>query len=480
MIMSFVSPTQLRLMLYTRLTQTLLLTFALCLCALPSLAQTQSQSQYPPWFGQEDSTSAQSDRDAQRTNALPRADQHDFDFEDGLNEAAPSNPPSTIEKMYAARLTNLTNAPEQFGYDLFSQKDNARQTPNAPIGAVQDDFVLGSGDELLITFTGQRTDQNTYKVDTSGMIVIKDLAPIAAMGKTIAQLRESLDTQLASMPNTQSYISLSAVRQIGVLVIGHVKKPGRKTLNAFHSVLDALDYAGGINKDGSLRQIKLIRGGHTTMIDLYALLLNGAPHIDLNLKDGDRLIIPPIGPTVAISGAVKRPGIYEIRKITKGLRQYTKANSEKLNLNAMLGLAGGVLSPGQNRFVMLAPNANGQENVTEIRNHFDKVFGDGTILSVPAGEAKRHDTVKLIGQTSRPGLYDLSHNKTLSSLLQNQDILGKDIYPLIGIIERHDSDQLTTQYISFPIRSVLKKEIDLNLKDSDVIITLSNKDISDA
>ncbi len=447
-----------------------LLLLACLLCGLSDNALAQSHGQYPPWY----ETEEKQDIDDTRASALP--DVNDRDFDRALNKAPDTEEPSALEKMYANR---LIDEPKQFGYDLFNQDDDQTNTLNAPMGAVQDNFVLSTGDELLITFTGQRTDQSTYKIDTSGMIIIKDIAPIPAMGRTIKQLRESLDAQLSSMPNTQSYVSLSAVRQIGVLVVGHVKKPGRKTLNAFHSVLDALDYAGGIKKDGSLRRVKLVRGGRSTIIDLYALLLHGAPHIDMDLKDGDRLIVPPIGPTVAISGAVKRPGIYEIRRITKGINQHMHQNSEKLNLNAMLDLAGGVLTPGQNRFVLLSPENQGQESVTEIQDSFKKVFANGAILSVLSGTAKRRGTVELVGHTSRPGLYDLSRHKTLTSLLKDQDILGQDIYPLIGVIERWDTDQLTTKYLTFPIRSVLQKEFDLELDDNDVIKLVSNTDISD-
>lgn len=77
--------------------------------------------------------------------------------------------------------------------------------------------------------------------------------------------------------------------------------------------------AGGIEKTGSLRQIKLVRDGRSTQIDLYALLLYGSTHIDIQLRDGDRIIIPSIGPTLAISGEVKRPGIYEILPTVRGM-----------------------------------------------------------------------------------------------------------------------------------------------------------------
>ena len=381
-------------------------------------------------------------------------------------------PLSALEKMYAGR---ITEAPKQHGYNFFT--DNDSDTITAPMGAVQDDFVLGTGDELLITFTGQRTDQALHKVDPRGNIIIKDLPPLPAAGKTLAQLRNILNAQLAGMHNTQSYVSLSAVRQIGVLIVGHVKKPGRKTLSAFHNALDALNTAGGITKDGSLRQIKLVRGGHSTKIDLYALMLDSAPEVNMALKDGDRLIVPPIGPSVAISGAVKRPGIYEIKKVSQRLKHTNQAKSETLTLNDMLEIAGGVLVPGQNRFIRYAPGKNGQENIREIKDFSARLFGDGAILSVMSGKAKRKGTIELTGQIRRPGLYDLSHNKNLSDLLNNPDILGDDIYPLFGVIERWDTEQLSTRFLSFPVRSVLKNEFDMNLAENDVIRLFSNQDI---
>ena len=150
------------------------------------------------------------------------------------------------------------------------------------------------------------------------------------------------------------FVSLSGIRQIGVLVVGHVEKPGRKNLTAFHTALDALSAAGGVDKTGSLRQIKLVRGGKSEIIDLYQLLIASGSGGDKLLQDGDRLIVPPIGPTVAIAGSVKRAGIYEI-----GLR-------EKISLHQALSLAGGVLTPGQNRYVKMEYTPNGEETVQEV------------------------------------------------------------------------------------------------------------------
>ncbi len=380
--------------------------------------------------------------------------------------------PSALEKIYAQR---LIEEPKQFGYDLFSD-----QTPAAiaPMGAVQDDFVLSSGDTLQVTFTGGRTDQDIYKIDARGMLTIKEFPPIPAMGRTIAELRNEIDSHLTSIHNTKAYISLSSIRQIGVLIVGHVKRPGRKNLNAFHNVLDALSLAGGIKKDGTLRRIKLVRNGRSTIIDLYALLMHGAPHIDIRLKDGDRLIVPPIGPTVAVSGAVKRPAIYEIRKTAFGINNHRNQNSEKLSLNDMLDFAGGVLAAGQNRYLSLTLTPDGREIITQVNDNFARIFGDGSILSVVGASAKKTDTIELIGNIRAAGLYDLSQNKTLANLLQNDTILGDNIYPLIGVIERWDKEQLTSKLISFPPRLVLKGDFDLKMQNNDIVMLFSNSDIS--
>ena len=172
-------------------------------------------------------------------------------------------------------------------------------------------------------------------------------------GRTIGQVRLSVQAAADKIYNTQAYVSLASVRQIGVLIVGHVNKPGRKNLTVFHTVVDALMQAEGIQKTGSFRQVKLVRDGRSTIIDLYGLLMHGALGNDLRLKDGDRIIVPSIGPTVAIGGEVKRPGIYETPQVIMGRIYTSEDRSRKLSLGEMLDLAGGILSPGKNRFLKM-------------------------------------------------------------------------------------------------------------------------------
>lgn len=420
---------------------------ALTLVSTAAFAQTQTTP--PPWFND-------TKIEEQTESALPKVEET-FKITEELNK-----PASRLEEHYRERTENKVLT--QFGYDLFQTEISDEN--DLPSGAVQDNYVLGTGDELIITFTGQRNDQVKTKITPQGQILIKDLPPIPAAGLTIADLRKALQKQTEKIPNTQSYVSLSKIKQIGVLVVGHAKNPGKKNLNAFHTVLDAIRIAGGVQKNGSLRQIKLVRGGISQRIDLYQLFLDGSVLQDMNLKNGDRIIIPPIGATIAVTGAVKRPGIYEL-----------KTKKSIINLSKALKYGGETLSPGNNRYIKLSPSKSGSENISEISNLTIPQFSNGMILDVQRGTDEKQGGILLNGHTNKPGLYDTQKHPFLYDVLSKESVLGPDTYPLLGLIKRKDKTLLTTQIISFSPQIVLDKKNNQKLQNNDEIILLSNKEI---
>lgn len=362
-------------------------------------------------------------------------------------------PPSTLETLYSNRIIDEL---EQYGYDLFTSA-GTKITTTIPAGAIQQGFILSAGDTLDIILRGQINKRNSYDINNQGLLIVEDLAPITAAGRTLKDIENALKSEIGALHNTQIFVSLSSVRQIGILVVGHVIQPGRKNLTSFHTVLDALSLAGGIQKTGSLRNIKLIRNGKTHSIDLYQLLMGSGKGADKLLQDGDRLIIPPIGPTIAIAGSVKRPAIYELHK------------NEKISLHQALGLGGGTLTPGQNRYVKLEYTTSGEETVQDINTPKQRVFSDGAILMVSQSQQKRISAVTLSGHTRQPGTHDLKKSKTLSGLITDEKVLGNDIYPLIGVIERRDTKQLTKKLIAFSPHQVLQKNHDQKLTEGDKV-----------
>ena len=371
---------------------------------------------------------------------------------------------SSLEKLYSGRIIDEL---EQYGYDLFTLDADAPQENlnTIPAGAIQDDFILSAGDELNIILRGQINKRNSYEIDNQGLLIVEDLPPINAAGRQLKEVADDLKSEIQALHNTQIFISLAKIRQISILIVGHVNKPGRKNLTAFHSALDALSQAGGIQKTGSLRRVKLVRKGKSYVIDLYQLLMASGSGADRLLQDGDRIIVPPIGPTMAVSGSVKRPAIYEIRK------------GEKLSLHQALGLAGGTLTPGQNRYMKLEYTKSGEETVQDISTPKKQIFGDGTILMIAQSEQKRSHAVTLEGHTRQPGTHDLKKSKTLSGLITDEKVLGNDIYPLIGVIERRDPKQLTKKLIAFSPHQVLRKQYDEKLSEGDSVRLFSMNQI---
>ncbi|HEY8191319.1 MAG TPA: polysaccharide biosynthesis/export family protein, partial [Alphaproteobacteria bacterium] len=401
---------------------------------------------------------------------------------DEIYSATPQK--SALEVSYSKRIVEELT---QFGYDMFGSVDNDKVKKDEesedekfvmPAGAVQDDFLLNIGDRLSVSFRGQREDSKTYIVTGGGQLIIDGFPPVSAAGRSMGQVRSELEAVTARMHNTQVFVSLESVRQVNVLVVGHVKKPGRQNLTVFHTVLDALMVAGGIEKIGSLRQIKLVRDGRSTIVDLYALLVHGSAIMDISLRDGDRIIVPPVGPTVAIAGGVKRPGIYETLPVYRGMGANPQQEGRKLSLQEMLDMAGGLLNPGENRFMKLGLMKDGREVVDEIDGgDLADEFGSGSILMVVPSDEARADTVELRGETRRAGIHALDRAPTLGALLDSEKVLGADIYPLIGIVERWDEQQLARQMIAFPPLAVVKGAFDRRLQDGDIVYLFSRKQI---
>ncbi len=369
---------------------------------------------------------------------------------------------TSIEEIYTDRAQEPLSL---FGYDLFDSKQ--KPSDSIPAGTVSDGYMVSVGDKIEIAIRGQENTRKIYEIDTQGQLVTDLFTPILASGKTLGDIRSALSEEAARLHNVTLSLTLAQARQIDVLVIGDVTKPGRKTLTPFHTVLDALMEAEGVKRSGSLRRIKLVRGGKSEFIDLYNMMMQGGSGADKALRDGDRIIVPPIGPTVAVSGAVKRAAIYEIKK------------GEKLSTLELLGMAGGVLSPGANRFINLSVGADGLEAVDDISEPMKKIFSDGGLLQVAQAKEKRTRNVELSGHTRDAGSHDLNKAKTLSALIKNEQVFGDSLYPLIGVIERRDPNTLSKSLISFSPRAALQKTGDMPLAEGDVVHLFSMAQIHD-
>ncbi|MBU6236171.1 MAG: polysaccharide export protein, partial [Alphaproteobacteria bacterium] len=390
--------------------------------------------------------------------------------DDSAEMAAPqaeadSTPASNIEAFY--REATGADTLSQFGYAFFGTIKNT-EAPAA--GTVQDSYVLGAGDSVTIAFLGERKDKHSYTIDQTGTLNIDLLPPVAAAGKTLGELRRDVRAMLDMQAyHGDVYVSLDAVRQLGVLVAGQVQTPGRQAVTPLQTVLEAIENAGGVLKTGTLRQIRLVREGKTIPIDLYGVIASkGDAAILPTLRDGDRIIVPTLGPTIAVTGDVRQPAIYELPA------------EGALPVHEAISLAGGYLSDGQNRLTILDPQANGQRTASMASATSGSMIGDGVILTVTRTTDRMAGTFKLTGETRSEGTFPLTQYPKLSGILRRAEAFGDDVYPLMGVIARRNTKTLAREMIAFSPQEIYQGRADMPLQDSDTVMLFSRADIHTA
>jgi protein involved in polysaccharide export with SLBB domain len=233
-------------------------------------------------------------------------------------------------------------------------------------------------------------------VSRDGILNLPELGPITVAGLPFSEFRQDLNRRVEQMLiGTQVSVTMGQLRTIQVFVLGDANWPGSYVVSSMATISSALYSSGGISEIGSLRRVQLKRNGRVvTTLDLYDLLLRGDTSGDLRLQPGDVIFIPPIGKTVGVAGAVRRPAIYELRGETR--------------VDELVGLAGGlrpVAYPAaarieriddDNRRVTVSVNVESAEGARTI-------MADGDTLYVPEVLSKLQDSVVLAGHVQRPG-----------------------------------------------------------------------------
>ena len=238
------------------------------------------------------------------------------------------SPPATAPQQYAEPLSPFeeyirTGVPgalnfdiSQFGYQLFRQPPSSfAPLQNIP---VESTYVVGPGDEIRISVWGSFEGQWTVRVDRNGEISLPRIGTIGVTGLTFEQLKSSLLNEFKKyFTDFEMNISMGQLRSILVYVVGNARKPGAYSLSSMSTLMNALFECGGPDKNGSMRDIQLKRGGKTIVhFDLYDMLLKGDKTRDMRLMPGDVIFIPTVGPLVGIAGQVNQPAIYELSRTT--------------------------------------------------------------------------------------------------------------------------------------------------------------------
>lgn len=372
--------------------------------------------------------------------------------------ANPKLPTSRLEQILSDRAGVKL---KQFGYD---QLGVGRAVTLPQMGAVQDDYVLGPGDEIVVSLRGQESAEYRVTVDRDGRVVLPRMSPVSASGRTLGDFRREMSNVIhRAYVSTEGFVSVGRLRQISILVSGEVSSPGVRTLTGLSTAVDAILVSGGVKKTGSLRNVYVLRGGQRISIDLYGVLTGDARTSHRALADGDRIVVPPLGPTAAVVGWVRRPGIYEIAN-----------GRSSTSVRELLSLAGGLEVRGKYRLsvLRLAPDGRNQMAVLEGQSG---TVGDSEILFAQPAANQTTSQVTLSGGTALAGQYATKNTK-LSDILKSPGALGDNPYTLFGIISRRDPDTLLRRLIPFTPVAILRGADDMNVQSDDVVRVLSMRE----
>jgi protein involved in polysaccharide export with SLBB domain len=200
-----------------------------------------------------------------------------------------------------------------FGYDLFDNSlASILPSLNVPVPA---DYIVGPGDMLQVQLYGNQNRFVSLVVNREGRVDFPQIGPIDVGGQRYSDAKSNIEAQVArQLIGVRANVSMAQTRTINVFVLGAAKFPGSYTISGLGTVTTALFAAGGIQKTGSLRTIRVTRQGQLVRnVDLYDLLMRGDGSSDIKLQAGDVVFIPPVGATASLDGEVLRPAIYELK-----------------------------------------------------------------------------------------------------------------------------------------------------------------------
>jgi protein involved in polysaccharide export with SLBB domain len=348
-----------------------------------------------------------------------------------------------------------------FGAELFSNK-NLTFEPNLKI-ATPINYQLGPDDELIVDVYGYSEATSRLKVTPDGYIRIPLIGPVQVSGLTIEQAKKKIVGQLSTIysgigsGNTSVSITLGSIRSIKVNILGEVNMPGSYTLPSLATVFNGLYASGGPNKNGSFRNVKLIRGGKTVaVVDVYDFLVKGEIKGNIRLMDQDIIKVGAYENRVELIGELKRPAYYEVAK--------------NETLKDIIGYAGGFTDQAYKDRIKVTRNTNKERSVADVPNEMFGMFTpkSGDVYEIGKIIDRYENRVEIRGAIFRPGVYAIEDGLTLSKLIKKADGIKEDAFTTRAIIYRLKDDN-SAEVINFDVTEVLNGKNDIILKREDLV-----------
>lgn len=320
---------------------------------------------------------------------------------------------------------------EIFGRRFFDTIQSTFAPINEPNPSA--DYLLDYGDYLSIQFVGQLNEEFDKRVKRDGTINISQVGNISVAGLTLRDASSLIQSKVSNAyVGLKTFVSLMELRDMNLLIVGNVERPGMYTLSGASSALSLIHAAGGINKNGSYRYISHKRNNKLIQnIDLYDLLIQGDLKLDNRLRSGDVIIVHPRLNHVRVSGGFANPAIYELK--------------ESESLDDLLEIAGMRKNHSEDK-IQIERYQNSKFKNYSIQlsdaSSFSLSDGDSVELVNIEPEFRAINQVNLSGQVTVPGVYKVSDNTRLSDLLEMAGGYTEEAYLIGGVFTRRSIKDL--------------------------------------
>lgn len=364
----------------------------------------------------------------------------------------------------------LAQEDQVFGRNIFNTR-NLTFEPNSNM-ATPPNYQLGPGDEVIIDIWGASQTNIRQTITPDGTINMQELGPIYLSGMTVEEANRFLKNKLGTVfsnENNQIRVTLGNTRTIQINIMGEVVQPGTYALSAFSTVFHALYRAGGVNDIGSLRNVQLVRNGKKiAAVDVYDFIMQGKIKDDIRLQEGDVIIVPAYDMLVKMSGNVKRPMRFEMKKDE--------------TLAALIKYAGGFNADAYSKSVRMV-RQNGMEYEVKTVDEMDYSvcqLRDGDVVTVGAILNRFTNKVEIKGAVYRPDIYALDGKvNTVRALIEKAQGLMDDAFTNRAVLQRQ-RDDLTSEIVSVDVRALMNGTIpDIPLRKNDILYIPSIHDLQD-
>lgn len=368
----------------------------------------------------------------------------------------------------------VDNHPEEdnyvYGRNLLNNK-NLKIYENATHIKASPNYILGSGDEISISIWGYSEHSGNYTVGQDGSIKAKLVGNVYLKGQTFEKAQQIIKSKFGKvydLKNSQISIELNYSKVIRVNIVGEVKNPGTYSVPSINSVFNILAISGGINSNGTVRNIEIKRDGKTiSTLDVYEFLRDPSYKNDFYLMENDFIVVGNIGNVVHLSGEVKREESYEM-KPNEGIRE-------------LIEYSGGILASAYTKYINLSRYLDNRDVLIEIpfdslaKKNKNFLLEDGDRIVVKPIPVEVRNRVTVSGSVNINGFFLYEEGLTVKKLISKGEGLKNDAFLERAYIKRLNPDySYTTIHVN--LLDELEGHSITNLQEFDEFTVFSKKD----